>query len=138
VQGLAGNDAGLQGPYQVRHLCELIHAESAKPLATYRDDFYAGRPAVTVNQFGKGKAWHVASRNDLAFQRDFFASLIDELALPRAVEQDFPPGLWQRRVPTGKARLFLFRTLAPSSRRSPCRRAIRIVCPPRRSVVRWC
>jgi beta-galactosidase len=80
VQGLAGNDAGLQGPYQVRHLCELIHAESAKPLATYRDDFYAGRPAVTVNQFGKGKAWHVASRNDLAFQRDFFASLIDELA----------------------------------------------------------
>jgi beta-galactosidase len=93
VQGLAGNDAGLQGPYQVRHLCELIHAESAKPLATYRDDFYAGRPAVTVNQFGKGKAWHVASRNDLAFQRDFFASLIDELALPRAVEQDFPPGV---------------------------------------------
>ena len=93
VQGLAGNEAGLQGPYQVRHLCELIHAESAKPLATYRDDFYAGRPAVTVNQFGKGKAWHVASRNDLAFQRDFFASLIDELALPRAVEQDFPPGV---------------------------------------------
>ncbi|UDJ84153.1 beta-galactosidase [Kosakonia oryzae] len=93
VQGLAGNEAGLQGPYQARHLCELIHAESAKPLATYRDDFYAGRPAVTVNQFGKGKAWHVASRNDLAFQRDFFASIIDELALPRAVEQDFPPGV---------------------------------------------
>jgi beta-galactosidase GanA len=43
----------LQGPYQVRHLCELIHAESAQPLATYRDDFYAGRPAVTVNHFGK-------------------------------------------------------------------------------------
>ena len=74
VQGLAGNESGLQGPYQVRHLCELIHAEGAQPLATYRDDFYAGRPAVTVNRFGKGKAWHVASRNDLAFQRDFFAS----------------------------------------------------------------
>ena len=40
VQGLAGNEGGLQGPYQVRHLCELIHAESAQPLATYRDDFY--------------------------------------------------------------------------------------------------
>ena len=39
VQGLAGNEGGLQGPYQVRHLCELIHAETAQPLATYRDDF---------------------------------------------------------------------------------------------------
>lgn len=56
VQGLAGNQCGLQGPYQVRHLCELIHIESARALATYRDDFYAGRPAVTVNAFGKGKA----------------------------------------------------------------------------------
>ncbi|MFS9769260.1 beta-galactosidase [Enterobacter chuandaensis] len=93
VQGLAGNAAGLQGPYQVRHLCELIHTESAQALATYRDDFYAGRPAVTVNRFGKGKAWHVASRNDLPFQRDFFAGIIDELALPRAVEGELPPGV---------------------------------------------
>ncbi|MEH0885797.1 beta-galactosidase [Enterobacter sp. UNJFSC 003] len=93
IQGLAGNASGLQGPYQVRHLCELIHAESAQVLATYRDDFYAGRPAVTVNRFGKGKVWHVASRNDLPFQRDFFASIIDELALPRAIEGDFPPGV---------------------------------------------
>lgn len=38
VQGLAGNQCGLQGPYQVRHLCELIHIESAQALATYRDD----------------------------------------------------------------------------------------------------
>lgn len=93
VQGLAGNEGGLQGPYQVRHLCELIHAESARPLATYRDDFYAGRPAVTVNHFGKGKAWHVASRNDLAFQRDFFAVISRELALPRAIESELPPGV---------------------------------------------
>lgn len=93
VQGLAGNASGLQGPYQVRHLCELIHTETAQALATYRDDFYAGRPAVTVNRFGNGKAWHVASRNDLQFQRDFFAGIINELALPQAVDADFPPGV---------------------------------------------
>ncbi|HGF0768554.1 TPA: beta-galactosidase [Kluyvera georgiana] len=93
VQGLAGNMVGLQGPYQVRHLCELIHPETAQTLAAYRDDFYAGRPAVTVNSVGKGKAWHIASRNDLAFQRDFFTSLMDELALPRAVASIFPPGV---------------------------------------------
>lgn len=93
MQGLAGNQGGLQGPYQVRHLCELIHIESARALATYRDDFYAGRPAVTVNAFGKGKAWHVASRNDLAFQRDFFTALSKELALPRAIATELPPGV---------------------------------------------
>lgn len=93
VQGLAGNVTGLQGPYQARHLCELIHTETAQALAAYRDDFYAGRPAVTVNHVGKGKAWHIASRNDLQFQRDFFGSLMDELALPRAVDGDFPPGV---------------------------------------------
>lgn len=93
VQGLAGNASGLQGPYQVRHLCELLHTETAQALATYRDDFYAGRPAVTVNRFGNGKAWHVASRNDLQFQRDFFAGIINELALPQAVDADFPPGV---------------------------------------------
>ncbi|WP_279025056.1 beta-galactosidase [Gibbsiella quercinecans] len=93
VQGLAGNAAGLQGPYQARHLCDLIHTESAQALATYRTDFYAGQPAVTVNPFGKGKAWYVASRNDLAFQRDFFGHIIDALRLPRAVESHFPPGV---------------------------------------------
>ncbi|WP_373326603.1 beta-galactosidase trimerization domain-containing protein, partial [Cronobacter turicensis] len=93
IQGLAGNEAGLQGPYQVRHLCDLIHTEGATALATYRDDFYAGRAAVTVNAFGAGKAWYVASRNDLAFQRDFFGNIINELSLTRALAADFPPGV---------------------------------------------
>lgn len=34
-----------------------------------------------ANHFGNGKAWHVASRNDLAFQRDFFCSLMKENSL---------------------------------------------------------
>ncbi|MDP1109286.1 beta-galactosidase trimerization domain-containing protein, partial [Klebsiella pneumoniae] len=38
VQGIAGNQCGLKGPYQVRHLCELIHIDSDQALATYRDD----------------------------------------------------------------------------------------------------
>lgn len=31
VQGLAGNKAGLQGPYQAIHLCDLIHLEGRQP-----------------------------------------------------------------------------------------------------------
>ncbi len=77
----------------MRHLRELIHAESAQVLATYRDDFYAGRPAVTVNRVGKGKAWHVASRNDLPFQRDFFAGIINELLYRAPSRGELPPGV---------------------------------------------
>lgn len=99
--------AGLQGPYRVRHLCELIHSESATALASYRDDFYAGRPAVTVNPFGAGKAWYVASRNDLAFQRDFFGHIIDALALPRALPVELPPGVTAQRRTDGEQN-FLF------------------------------
>lgn len=85
VTGLAGNEAGLCGPYEVTHLCDLIHLEGARALASYDGDFYAGRPAVTVNEHGTGRAYYVASRNDLAFQRDFFGHLIETLALPRAL-----------------------------------------------------
>ncbi len=110
MQGLAGNQCGLQGPYQVRHLCELIHIESPA-LATYRDDFYAGRPAVTVNAFGKGKA-ACGLRNDLAFQRDFFTALSKELALPRAIATELPPAWWRLRAPTVTTHLSSCRTTA--------------------------
>ncbi|QKO14770.1 Beta-galactosidase BglY [Dickeya solani] len=101
VLGLADNDIGLKGPYQARHLCELIHLEGATALASYCDDFYAGRPAVTVNRVGAGKAWYVTSRNDLAFQRDFFAAIIRELALPRALDIPLPPAVTAHRRTNG-------------------------------------
>jgi len=103
IQGLAGNKADLQGPYQVRHLCELIHLETADAVAHYREDFYANRPAVTVNQVGSGKAWYVASRNDAAFQRDFFGNIIRELKLPRALDSQFPEGVTAHRRTDGES-----------------------------------
>ncbi|MBS0849088.1 beta-galactosidase [Citrobacter sp. JGM124] len=103
VQGLADNQVGLEGPYHVRQLCELIHLETATAVAQYREDFYANRPAVTVNQVGAGKAWYIASRNDIAFQRDFFGSLIRELKLPRALESTFPYGVTAHRRTDGES-----------------------------------
>lgn len=102
ISGLSGNEQGLVGPYQVTHLCELIHLEGARALATYDSDFYAGRPAVTVNDYGKGQAYYIASRNDLAFQRDFFTTLIQTLALPRALPTDLPYGIVAHRRDDGE------------------------------------
>lgn len=102
VRALAGNVLGLQGAYQARELCEHIHLEGATALAVYESDFYAGKPAVTVNSVGEGQAWYIASRNDRAFHRDFYGALITRLALPRALAVDFPPGVTAHRRTDGE------------------------------------
>ena len=67
----SGNELGLNGSYTAHDYFALIHAESARVLATYGGEFYAGRPALTVNDFGQGKAYYVASRNEELFLDDF-------------------------------------------------------------------
>ena len=107
IRGVPGNELGLQGSYQARHLCELINLEGATAQAVYGGDFYAGRPALTVNRFGDGKAWYVASRNDASFQRDFFMAIAQELALPRALDTLLPPGVTAQRRTDGESEFII-------------------------------
>lgn len=107
VRGVSGNELGLSGPWQARELCEHIHLEGATALATYTSDFYAGTPALTVNALGRGKAWYIASRNDLAFHRDFYGAIARQLALPRALEAELPPGVTAQRRGEGE-QAFIF------------------------------
>ncbi|WP_038834590.1 beta-galactosidase [Yersinia pseudotuberculosis] len=116
VQGLAGNKAGLQGPYQAIHLCDLIHLEGATAVARYRDDFYADRAAVTVNFVGEGKAWYVASRNDAAFQRDFFMNIAEELNLARALDTQFPYGVTAHRRTDGESEFIVVENYSNDSK----------------------
>ena len=44
-----------------RLLCDIIHLENAKSLATYQSNFYKDTPVITENDFGKGKVWYVGS-----------------------------------------------------------------------------
>jgi beta-galactosidase len=87
------NDLGLSGTYEVHELCDLIHLEGAKALAFYQRDFYAGRPALTVHQYGKGKAYYIASRNKEPFYRDFFDSLTKQIGIKRVLDTELPYGV---------------------------------------------
>jgi len=89
----AGNPLGFGGEYELRDYCALIHPESADVLATYRDDFYAGRPALTVNVYGDGKAYYLASNPDDGFLRDFYGALDANLGLLRSLDADLPHGV---------------------------------------------
>lgn len=62
-----------RGTYAATEIAEIIHLEGARALASFGADFYAGSPAVTVNQVGNGTAYYVASRNESRFQDDFLA-----------------------------------------------------------------
>ena len=45
-------------------LCDLMHLEGAQLLASYDEDFYAGMPAITKNQYGKGFTYYIGTNMD--------------------------------------------------------------------------
>lgn len=103
----AGNGLKVHGEYEVRDFCDLIHAETASVLATYKQDFYAGRPALTVNTFGEGEAYYIASRNEQRFLNDFYEELSGRLSLKRALDTDLPEGVTVQMRSDGE-KTFLF------------------------------
>jgi beta-galactosidase len=54
------NMAGI-GSHECGLLCDIVHLRGAKALGQYESDFYAGKPALTVNEFGNGKAYYFAT-----------------------------------------------------------------------------
>ncbi len=47
--------------YQGTHWCDILHLESAEALGEYGEDFYAGKPAVTRNAYGKGTVYYIGT-----------------------------------------------------------------------------
>jgi len=92
----------LNGEYEARDYCDLVHAETADVLAVYRDDFYAGRPALTANGYGRGFAYYITSNNDDRFLNDFYAALDQELGLLRSIDAELPRGVSAQLRTNGK------------------------------------
>lgn len=83
--------------------CDLIHSEGAEALGTFESEFYKGYPAVTVNKYGKGRAYYVAFRSKQDFLKDFCYLITNELGLKSITETDIPNG-----VMVSKRGAFLF------------------------------
>ena len=63
-------------------VASIIHREGARRLATYGgSEFYAGHSALTVNDFGSGKAYFVGTPLDETGMDAFMASIVNELGL---------------------------------------------------------
>ena len=56
--------------HPARVWCDLIEPGECQVLATYAKDFYAGRPAMTMNTYGLGKALYLGTQSHEHFYYD--------------------------------------------------------------------
>jgi beta-galactosidase len=102
-----GNPLGIEGEFTAVDTCSVIHTEGSTVLARYASDYFAGSPAVTVNQYGKGKAYYIASRNEQDFLLRFYNSLIADLSIDRVIDTDLPKGVTAQMRTDGQTK-FIF------------------------------
>ena len=67
-------------------LCDLMHLEGARELASYEEDFYPGTPVITENSFGAGKAYYVGTRSSQEFYRMFMRERMEEKGISPVLE----------------------------------------------------
>ena len=86
-------DAPLKGEYEVKELCALIHPSTAKVLASYGSDFYKGEPALTVNDYGKGKAYYIGAQPEEKFLDELYDVIISDCGVKKVLDIEFPYGV---------------------------------------------
>jgi len=89
---VTGNDVGLSGEYAITTFCELIHTEGAEVLATYAEDWYAGRPVLTRHRFGRGEVYYLAAKVESRFVDDLMGALASRTGLSPS-EEGLPAGV---------------------------------------------
>lgn len=72
-----------EGTYECGHLCDLVKVSTAEVLAVYEQDFYKGYPALTCNQFGKGKAYYVCTDAEQDFCSELCRHIGDDVKLTK-------------------------------------------------------
>lgn len=105
----AGNALGMTGEHPVKEYCERVHAEGATVLATYKTDFYAGMPALTVNKYGAGRVYYLAARPAAdPFLDALTRALASQAGVSRCLDIELPEGVTvQKRSGGGRTFYFL-------------------------------
>lgn len=75
----------------IHDYAEILRVSDTDILAKYDKDFYAGTPAITCKNFGKGKAYYVGARIDMDSMSGLFKTMLEEtntpyLTLPDGIE----------------------------------------------------
>ncbi len=79
--------------YKAIDYCEILHTTTAKALAVYTSDFYKDLPAITVNEYGKGKAYYIGFRDDGSFVQNFIKDILKETHITSGFDAELPFGV---------------------------------------------
>ena len=90
---VAGNELGLDKTYTCKYLCDLVELRGARTLMTYGSDFYEGYSCLTVNEYGRGKAWYVAADADKEFYGDFLEKVLKDSGVSCGIKEEIPDAL---------------------------------------------
>lgn len=108
LEVLDRNDLGVEGRFEARDFCELIHTETAEVWGVFKDDFYAGRPALTENRYGRGSAVYVGARMEQGFLDKILLHLARRVGAEASIDVALPQGVIARlRKSTDRAFHFL-------------------------------
>ena len=75
--------------YKVKRYCDLVQLYGAEVMAVYEQDFYAGLPVLTKNEYGSGMAYYMAARSDVDFLRDFYARVLCDTEISQIVKSEY-------------------------------------------------
>jgi len=74
--------------YPAKLLCDLIHANDARVLASYEKRFYAGTPVITKNSYGNGHAYYVGTQSGKEFYQTFIKDVCSEAGVSMVLYED--------------------------------------------------
>ncbi len=78
---VTGNSLHMSGEYLCEHYSDLIKTKDAEILMVYKNHFYAGKPALTRNFYGKGEAYYICGDFEQKFYNDFYEQILKERKL---------------------------------------------------------
>ncbi|MDR6549298.1 beta-galactosidase [Paenibacillus qinlingensis] len=67
--------------YHGRTWFDVIELHGAQALATFSEDYFSGCPAVTMNEYGKGKAYYIGTELDAKLRDDIFSAICRDAEL---------------------------------------------------------
>ena len=80
--------------YNASLLWEGLHLEGAESVATFSEELFAGRPAVTRHSFGRGWAWYIGAH----FEQNLLDALLPKIAsaanVQPCVQETLPFGVF--------------------------------------------
>jgi beta-galactosidase len=91
-QGIVFESTSLAGQrFPVEIWCDLLVPTTAEVLARYEQDYYAGKPAITRNRFGKGQAIYLGTFGTEVFYEALLGWLFQEKGIKNPIET--PPNV---------------------------------------------